>query len=112
MKAYLQKLISSTPINKKINPSDLRIQLQLIEQIRKLVHSLSIIESQSKIYNVVMKIINSLVTRVVELINKHSTDDNLKSILSSELMDLSKNENEIMDLKLLLKQVKPNSNRF
>ena len=107
LKQYLLKLINDTPSRKTLDPKYLRLQLQLIEQIRKLVHSLSTIESQSKIYNVVLKIINSLIEKIVEVINKHTTDENLKNILSSELMALSKNENENNDLRILMKQLSP-----
>ena len=106
LKRYLRSLVNSNP--KKINSSDLRIQLQLIEQIRKLVHSLSIIQSQSKIQNLVMKIINSILTQVVSLINKHSNDENLKNILGNELIGIGNSlENGSSDLNSLLKQLQP-----
>jgi len=105
LKMNLHRLINNSP--KKITPEDLRIQIQLIEQIRKLVQSLSIIESQSKMYNLVSKIISSIITRVVEIVHKHITDDNVKRIIAEDLMRLSEDENENSDLKMLLKQINP-----
>ena len=105
LKKYLRTLIKQSP--KEIDPKFLRLQLQLIEQIRKLVHSLSIIKSQSKVYITVTKIINSIVNKVVEVINKHSIDETLKEIISNELLELSRDRDENNDLNQLLKTINP-----
>lgn len=107
LKNYLHQLISSTPKKKMLDPNTLRLQLAMIEQIRKLVHSLSAIETQGRIYSTVTKIINSIVDKVVELINKHTTDDNLKALLSSELLNLSNLDSTDKDLSVLLRQLNP-----
>ena len=100
----MRKVINQSP--KKLEISDLKIQMQLIEQIRKLVHSLSFIENQSRVYNLVKKIIDTIISKVVEIINKHVIDDNIKINLSKDLMDLNNDDND-NDLKSLLKQINP-----
>ena len=107
LRKYLNSLVSTNP--KKMEPKDFRIQLQVIEQIRKLVHSLSTIENQNKIFSTVHKIINAFVIKVGEIISKHIIDENIKNNLVSELMELGNLDNENSDLNILLKKLNPKS---
>lgn len=107
LRKYLTQLVKSNPKG-ELDPKNLRIQFQLIEQIRKLVHSLSTMNSNQKLYSTVTKIINSIVMRVVEVINKHSIETSTKEIIANELMEIANNRNEDDDLNKLLKAINPN----
>lgn len=105
LRNYLNNLVSNSP--KKITRENLRLQITLIEQIRKLVFSLSNNNYQTKLYDTTIKIINIIISKVVEIINKHVSDDFLKEIISKELINLNLDESENKDLNKLLKEIKP-----
>ena len=104
---YLQRLITSTPKDKIPTPSTLRTQIQIIEQIRKLIFSLSDMKSQEKVYSLVTKIISTIINKIVDVINNNIQDVNVKSNIVNEINLLAKNENENNDLNILLKQINP-----
>ena len=106
LRKYLSQLVKDSP--KKLDPSTLKIQFQLIEQIRKLVHSLSTINSQTKVYSTVTKIIQSIIGKVVDVVNKHVNDENIKEILANELMAIANSSDANEDLNKLLKTINPN----
>jgi len=107
LKNYLQRLITSTPKDKIPTPSTLRTQIQIIEQIRKLIFSLSDMKSQEKVYSLVTKIISTIINKIVDVINNNIQDVNVKSNIVNEINLLAKNENENNDLNILLKQINP-----
>lgn len=104
LKNYLHRIVKTS--NKKIiEPSEIRLQLALIEQIRRLIESLNRIEVQSKVYFIVNKIISSVVKKISVIINKYITDAPTKEVIISELMSIAKIEENEGDLRGLLKLV-------
>ena len=106
LKNYLKYLVPSNPKNKKLDPKELKLQIQIIEQIRKLIHSLSTIENQNKIYKDVNKIIFLVVSRIVEVLNKHLTEPSLKQIVIDELNEITSNEDST-ELSSLINKFNP-----
>ena len=100
LKKYLNSLMSHSP--KKLNPKEIKLQISLIEQIRKLVSSLSDTSYRDKINSTSIKFINVMIDKIVGVINKHVIEKSLKNVLSKEIRDL-KFDDDHKDINLLLK---------